>query len=54
MDLEDCPFRFTPKVCVLYVESDLLIDALLNVSKDWLFDKIEGIVIHFDSGHTHH
>ena len=39
---------------VLYVESDLFIDALLDVSKDGLFDKIEGMVIHSDSGQTHH
>lgn len=54
INLEHCPFRLTPKMRVLDVKSNLLINTLPNVSKDGLFDKIKGSVIHFDSRHAHH
>lgn len=52
--LQHTPFRLTPKMRVLYVKSDLLVDTSPNVAKDGLFDEIEGIVVHFDRGHAHH
>lgn len=52
MYLEHCPFGLVSEMRVLDVKSDLLVDTLLDVSEDGLLDKIERIVIHFDSGHT--
>lgn len=41
LDMEHRSFRFTSKMRVFYVRFDLLINALLNVTKDGLFHKIE-------------